>query len=332
MSGAHPTSTLQLAYFGKLPARGDFVKGQHNPQLVKVLDDWLAQSLELLAEDPRWKLIYDAAPPLDFACLGSRTRLAIAGHVRPGQDASARRYPFVAAVALEADAALDFLVGAPSLLAGFWRQLADSAALLMHSAEPEPELRRLDTLAPALPMLFAGSPAAAAYGDFLRQYSLLRVEQMLNFDGHRVSLRRAILALGLLLHPVMSSGVSHLEKGLTLPLPRQPDCQAFMASFWLDLMARFFARADFELLVCVREIEGRPRLLMGFGGLSARSLQGALHPQVYAEQYIDVDNAEWVEGGIHGNWALSKLVSYLDQPQLPLEIVLGTFREVFIGD
>ena len=42
----------QPSYFGKLPSRGDFLKGQYNPQLLKVLDEWLAQGLELLAEDP----------------------------------------------------------------------------------------------------------------------------------------------------------------------------------------------------------------------------------------------------------------------------------------
>lgn len=321
----------QPSYFGKLPSRGDFLKGQYNPQLLKVLDEWLAQGLELLAEDPRWKLIYDAAPPLNFACLGSRSRLAIAGHLRPSRDEAARRYPFIAAVPVEADAALDFLAGAPALLAGCWQHLADSIEQLARSSEPEAQLDGLEGWVPGIPAAFRGSPQAAAYDAFLQGYSLLRMEQMLTFEGHRVSLRRAILALGLLLQPVLGSTVSHLEKGLTLPLPRDPACRELMATFWLDLVSQFLAGADFELLVCIAEMDARARLVIGFNGLSARSLQGAIHPQAYAEQNIDIDNAEWVEDSIHGHNAMYKLVSYLDQPQLPLAIVLGTFREVFIG-
>ncbi|MDQ7957449.1 MAG: type VI secretion system-associated protein TagF [Rhodocyclaceae bacterium] len=320
------------SYFGKLPSRGDFVKGQYNPQLLKALDEWLSQAMALLAEDPRWKLIYDAAPPLHFACLGSRSRLAIAGHLRPSHDEASRRYPFLAAVPIEAEAALDFLVGAPALLGDCWQHLAGTVAQLAASTEPDAPLRGLENWSPAIPSAFRGSVQAASYDAFLQGYSLLRVEQMLAFAGHRVSLRRAILALGMLLQPVMGSSVPHLEKGLTLPLPSDPACRELVATFWLDLVSQFFARADLELLVCIGDVHGRPRLVIGFNGLSPRSLQGVIHPQVYAEQNIEVDNAEWVEESIHSNYALYKLVSYLDQPQLPLAIVLGTFREVFIGE
>jgi type VI secretion system protein ImpM len=80
--------TQQLCYFGKLPGRGDFVKGLYNPQLIKVFDNWLSQTMEMLSEDPRWKIIYDNAAPIHFVCLGSRSRVAITGHLKASRDES----------------------------------------------------------------------------------------------------------------------------------------------------------------------------------------------------------------------------------------------------
>lgn len=322
----------QMSYFGKLPTRGDFVKGIYNAPLLRVLDNWLSQGMELLSEDPRWKLIYDAAAPLHFVCLGSRSRLAIAGHVRPSHDESSRRYPFLVAVPLDVDKAVDFMAGAPALLQPWWELAARRVEELAANGDPEADLRSLEATPLSIQTAFTGSLRHADYLEFLRSHSLLRIEQMLNFDGHKVSLRRLVLALGLLLQPVMASAVSHLEKGLTLPLPRDSSQQAMVATFWLDLVTKFFARADFELVCCISPIEGRPRLIIGFSGLSPRTLQSVIHPQVYSEQNIDVDNPEWVEESIHSNYAMYKLVSYLEQPQLPLEIVLAAFREVFIGE
>ena len=38
---------VSVGYFGKIPSRGDFVKGSGNPALVKLLDDWLARAMDL---------------------------------------------------------------------------------------------------------------------------------------------------------------------------------------------------------------------------------------------------------------------------------------------
>jgi len=322
----------QLCYFGKLPGRGDFVKGLYNPQLIKVFDNWLSQTMEMLSEDPRWKIIYDNAAPIHFVCLGSRSRVAIAGHLKASRDESSRRYPFLAATSVEVDEALDFMRGAPMLVGPYWDRMAVQVNALAEGTDLDSELKRFEALDPAIETGFKKSASRATYAAFTRDTSLLRIEQMLNFDGHKVSLRRAILALGLLLQPVMASAVSHLEKGLTLPLPRDPVDRSLIATFWLELVSQFLAKADFELVLMATEIDGRSRLVIGFNGLSPRSLQSVLHPQVYTEHNIDIDNPEWVEDTIHSNYAMFKLVSYLDQPQLPLDIVLAAFREVFIGE
>ncbi|KAF1022029.1 MAG: hypothetical protein GAK30_01369 [Paracidovorax wautersii] len=326
----------QLSYFGKIPARGDFIKGSYNPQVFKILDNWLSQTMELMAADALWKSIYDRTPPLRFVCLGSRSKLAIAGALVASSDTAQRRYPLVMATPLEVGEALDFMAGAPLLLQPFWNaSLEAGRQLAAGEGDADAQLRQLDGMQFPIESVFSGTEAHQAYQAFTRGRSLLHLEQMLNRPdrqpGQTVSVRRVILALGLLLQPVMASAVSHLDKGLTLPLPDDPAQEAVVASLWLDFISRFLRRADFELAVFIGEIQGRRRLVVGFNGLSARSLQSVVHPQIYTEHNIDIDNAEWVEDSIHSNYALYKLVSYLEQPQLPLDVVLGAFREVFIG-
>lgn len=333
---ASALQTRQLSYFGKIPARGDFVKGSYNPQVFKILDAWLSQAMELLAEDALWKSLYDQAQPLQYVCMGSRNRLAIAGFLSASRDAAQRRYPLVLAAPLEVEQALDFMVGAPLLLQPFWRICRQKSHVLTQAeADAEGGLRELDGLQVPIESAFQSTAEHAAYQSFIRERNLLHLEQMLNAPGQpaeqKVSVRRLILALGLLLQPVMASAVSRLDKGLTLPLPENPSGEALVASLWLDFIARFLRRADFELTVFIGTVQGRRRLIIGFNGLSAKSLQSVLHPQAYAEHNIDIDNAEWVEDSVHSNYALYKLVSYLEQPQLPLEVVLGAFREVFLG-
>jgi type VI secretion system protein ImpM len=74
------SSPTELLYFGKVPSRGDFVRSAQHPALITSLDKWQSQAMDRLAMDPRWKLIYDAAVPLQFAILGTQSPVGLAGH------------------------------------------------------------------------------------------------------------------------------------------------------------------------------------------------------------------------------------------------------------
>ena len=234
----------QLSYFGKIPARGDFVKGSYNPQVFKLLDAWLAQCMELLAEDALWKSIYDRAQPLQYVCLGTRSKLAIAGWLACSQDAAQRRYPLVLALPLQVEQTLDFMVGVPLLLQSFWHTCQQGGSCLIEpDADVEMHLRRLDGLELPIEAVFHATAEQRAYQAFIRERNLLQLEQMLNEPGQeqKVSVRRLILALGLLLQPVMASAVSRLDKGLALPLPANRANEALVASLWLDVASRMIA-------------------------------------------------------------------------------------------
>ena len=319
-----------VTYFGKIPARGDFIKSSAGSQLAGTLDQWIAQTLELMATDARWKLIYDSAPPVQFAFLGSRGRLAIAGYMVPSSDSSGRRFPFVAACPFDVDSPMEFLARSPLALSRVWGRLEVLTRGLLDTDDAAEPLRRIAEA--AIPVETAAAAYDAYFQDFLEMNDLRSLTALLAAGGYRVNLQHLFLALGLLLQPVMASGASHIDKGLVLPLPAEPLYRGLVASLWLDLISRFLGRADFELaLFQVQRGDGRWSLVIGFSGAQARTLYGVFDAQVGAERNIEIEDADWVDAHLSSDYSLTKMARYLEQSDLSLAPAVRIFAETFLG-
>ena len=323
---------VPLAYFGKLKSRGDFVRSTSQPTLIRTLDDWLSQGIELMSADPRWKEVYDRSPSAHFAFFSASSQRAIAGHLAASADASGRRFPFVVAGAFDVAEPLAFLPCAPMALARLWARFEQSAqnacatedatVLLAEIAQVEVEL---DVEAGAY---------EASMRDFIELQTMASLEGMLRGTGHQIDLRQALLAIGLLLQPVLGSTGVSLKKGLRLPLPADPLYRPLVASFWLELIVPFLRRLDLEIALFLPRRGGAPAqaLAIGFSGGSAAHLHAVLDADVAAEAFIDPSPAEWVEDQVRQDYAVTKLSSYLAQPQLSLRQAMATFRETFLGE
>ena len=76
-----------------------------------------------------------------------------------------------------------------------------------------------------------------------------------------------------------------------------------------------------------------PSLAIGFSGDSPALLHAALDPVAAAEHHIDLSAPEWVDDSAdHHDYAVRKLGSYLQQPQLSLAQARSTFFETFLGE
>jgi type VI secretion system protein ImpM len=320
---------VALGYFGKLPSRGDFVRTPDNHQLMNLLDRWVGDGLELLSRDVAWKQTYEAAPALQFAFLGPRNRLAIAGHLLPSRDASERRFPFLAATHLQVQPSPEFVARSPLAFSRLWVSLTRMARAAVNADDATDPLRQIAETRISL------NPSPAAYDASFRDYLDLQVldslEDSLAAAGHgRIVLKWTLPALGLLLQPALTGAPMPADKGLSLPLPRDPLYRPLAAGFWLDLISGFLARSDVELALLINEGE-RPRLVVGFNGADGGILHGAIDPRVAAERLIAIDDAEWVEDQLQGDYALNKLASYLDRGDLSLRSARQIFRETFLG-
>jgi type VI secretion system protein ImpM len=316
--------SVRIGYFGKLPARSDFIKAVDNLALASLLDDWLAEVMNVLSADPRWKLSYDAMPPLHFAFVGTRSRRAIAGHLATSSDASQRRYPFLGMSVVDVENPREFPSRSPLVLAPLWEALHLLAGAVISADDPEPPLQALAAARVEI------DPGAAEHQegflDFLDRHTIAGLEAMLA----SASARRIILAIGLLLQPVRRSGAERLDKSLALPLPHASRQRYLVAAFWLDLIAPFLLQADFELSLFFAELRGQPSLVIGFSGAAPETLAAIIDPRCAIEHQISFDYAGWVDELVAGDACVQKLSAYLEQGQLSLRSAQALFHETFV--
>lgn len=345
-------SAVTLAYFGKLPSRGDFVRSARQPVLMQQLDGWLARTMAAMSEDVRWKATFDAATPLHFVCLGPWQRAGLAGYLVPSQDAGGRRYPFMTTGSFDVADPARFLPMSPLALTKLWSRLATSARL----AQAAPDLQDAQPQLHADAVVVDTAPDAhrADFERFVANTSVNRLDTLMRaqhrgdaIDAERAddaSVRQTILALGLLLRPAVQHGFGRVDKTLSLPLPADPTQRSVVAAFWLALIRPFVMRHDVELAIFFAPRVQRPRMVVGFSGASATLLQSLLDPHPHhhphrhpphpsAPQEIDLSQAAWVESAVNetaaGSNGLRKLSTYLHDPQLSLKQVLATFGEAF---
>lgn len=332
MSSAH---TGQVVYFGKLPCRGDFVRSVAGSALIQSLDQWMSQTMEQLADDPRWKLIYDAAQPVHFIIQGAQGPAGLVGHLAMSQDASGRRFPFVMAAAFDAPESEPLFPLSPMALQPVWMtlesqvgralqaedfgQLQASLTSMRLSLEDGPDGRRLDW--------------RERYARFTRDTSLEQFEAMVSPSGALpVSMRQTLLALGLLLQPVLTQGPAGLSKGLVLPLPAEATTLVSALTLWVDLVGRFFKRTHAEIALFVTRHGGCPVLVIGFQGASATTLRSVIDDGACRVDNVAVTDAVWVEDWIAGDYGLRKLSNHLLAPTLSLAAALDLFREIILGE
>jgi type VI secretion system protein ImpM len=323
-------SPVTLAWFGKLPARGDFVRSAGHGQLTQILDRWLTQGMELVAADTRWKLAYDQVAPAHFAFLGTQGRVALAGHLVASSDASGRRFPFVMAGMFDVPApSQGFLACSPTALARLWSKLE---TLSRQACAPGTELGPLfaSVSADGVEVDIDPDHYTASFADFMGIHTLGGLEAQLKQAGHTLSLRQTLLAIGLLLQPVITQGVAQLERGLLLPAPLDPLYRPLVCSMWLALVTPFLVRHDCELAVFLRPAP-QPQLVIGFNGASARTFRALVDPEAAREDLIAVSEADWVEALAGQSYGVRKLSSHLEQPDLPLQAAFDGFLETFLG-
>jgi type VI secretion system protein ImpM len=317
--------------FGKLRSRGDFVKGNGQHQLISTLDRWVSQTMEQLSDDPRWKDAYDNAPAIDFCFVGARSRLSVAGHLKPSQDSSGRRFPFITAATIERDDSLMFRC-APAGLNHSFNALARIAEAGVAGGDVAEIFADLDNVNCAKE--FGLAVETDPLGNFVRRTSLETLNQMLPGPVSPERVRRTILAVGILLRPVLGLGSAPIDKDIVFALPADDRYRNVVAGLCLYLVSAFLRKTAVELQVLITRQAQGSRLIIGFNGSSPRTLLAAFFPESVAESIISLEDPEWIDHNpdLLNDYGVAKLSAYLAQPNITLEPTINTFREVFLGE
>lgn len=310
----------RIGYFGKLPARADFVKLAHDPAAIGMLDAWLAQVMTLLPSDARWRFHYDALAPVSFALVGPARHHAVAGHLLASHDQSGRRFPFLATRTLTVADPAAFVAHCPVAFAPLWEFLQDICPKVLADADPTASLQAIADSA-------IGLGDADAYLHWLEAGTLGSLDALLGGCG----VERLVLALGLLLQPVMHSQPATLDKSLVLPLPLDAAARYPVAAFWLGLIAPFLRRAAFDLALFITHQDARPVLVVGFCAALADTLRAMIDPLVGAELQVRLRHTGWIDEQLQLDPDVRALASQLAQPDLPLALARQLFMTTFIG-
>jgi len=313
-------SSPRIGYFGKIPARSDFVKVADDQPALGMLDDWLAQVMTRLPNDARWKLYYDASPPVSFAFVGPSRRHAIAGHLVASHDQSGRRFPFLMMRTVEVPEPAAFVSRCPLAFGPLWDYLETMAPQVLGADEPGPHLHAIADAAVVL------GEYEAPLDDFLAAATVSSLSGALDLEANRL-----ILGLGLLLQPVMHSRPAALHKSLVLPLPLDAAQRCQVAAFWLELVTPFIRRTAFDLVLFLTTVAERPALVIGFGGAAAETLHGIVDPLAGREQQVQLSDNGWIDEQLGLDIDVRALASYLEQPMLPLRTARDLFLKTFIG-
>ncbi|TXF99632.1 type VI secretion system-associated protein TagF [Massilia arenae] len=310
----------RIGYFGKVPARADFVKLAHDPAAIGMLDAWLAQVMTLLPSDARWRFHYDAMAPVSFALVGPARHHAVAGHLLASHDQSGRRFPFLATRTLAVSDPAAFVARCPLAFAPLWVFLEEICPKVLGEGDPAAYLQAIADSAIGL-----GDEAALAR--WMEHGTIASLDALLD----RCGVARLVLALGLLLQPVMHSQPAELHKSLVLPLPHNPAARYPVAAFWLELITPFLRRAQFDLALFITRQEERPVLVVGFCAALAETLRAVIDPLVGAELQVRLLDTDWIDEQLQFDADVRQLSSHLAQPDLPLSLARDLFMKTFIG-
>ncbi len=146
------------AYYGKVPARGDFVSRRLSRAVVDPWDDWLQLAIYTSREQlgGAWLDLYMVAPIWRFVLAGGLCGPApLAGIMMPSVDTVGRNFPLLIAAELPAAAALGAVAGGGEA----WFENAEAAAL--NSLRDGFRLEELDD---AMVDLVGTEPAASMAG------------------------------------------------------------------------------------------------------------------------------------------------------------------------
>jgi type VI secretion system protein ImpM len=310
-------------FFGKCPARGDFIRSSGHASMLHVLDQWVAQALEAQASYADWQSQYDQMPPLDFVFCSTRMPLALAGTLSTSRDISHRRFPLITGIRMQPAKPSTFMGQAPILLQSLWQSTRSLNAETIHTHDPAIAMQCLSQ------PLAVGVSGSLEYQTYLMYQTVGSFNHDLKTAKHEGQFIQGLIALGLLLQPVISQGAQNLNKALILPLPLGSHSTK-AATFWLSLISGFIQNHSIEVSTLIYHRHEQPILLVGFQGADSTTLAGLMQDDLSGDHWVHVFDVAWIDAYLENDAGLARLEQVLDDDDIPLLDIIKMFKDVFL--
>lgn len=321
--------TLPLIYFGKLPARGDFVRARTHINETNLIDQWVSQALtvsgSILDESAASNLPSQNLHFLNFSHVDTATNQIMTGVLIPSHDSSHRTYPLIGFGVIHLNKPKSWMNYLPIKSQALW----DNIYAALNSAKAQTDdIQVTDNLNDCL--LIVDKNASTHYYDFINTTTLQDIAVLMEITKQQ--LVQQIIATGLLFLPTFTKGFNGLNKSICWALSANKTAAIQLATFWHDLISGFYQPHQLYLNTYLYRVSGHYRLLLNFSKPDGHVLsQLSSRENSYPEDWVIIAHSDWTQSYINEDIGLSRFNKVLLQDNLYLYDTKQLFKQTFLA-
>jgi len=321
--------SLPLVYFGKLPARGDFVRARTHIPESNAIDEWVSKALissETLFSDRLVdRTTTNKTAFLNFSHVDTKSNEIITGVLLPSHDSSYRNYPMIGFGVQYVDKPKNWMKYLPIKSSALWD---DTYEILSIAKSKTDNTDLMDYLNHS--QLTINHNASTYYYDFINTSTLHDIAILMNID--KSQLIQQIIATGLLFLPTFTKGFQGLNKVICWSLTSDRENSIHMATFWHDLISGFYQPHQLYLNTYLYRVSNCYRLLLSFTKPDGHILsQISESEDSYPEDWVVISNSDWTQGYIDEDIGLTRFNKVLLQDNLYLYDTRQLFKKTFLA-
>lgn len=320
---------LPLIYFGKLPARGDFVRARAHITETNAIDEWVSQALaiseKIFSERPIDNTNNHEISYLNFSHVDTRSHEIITGVLIPSHDSSNRNYPLIGFGVQHSDKPKNWMNYLPIKSSNLWHETHKILSVAKYQTDNTHLMEYLNNS-----QLTIDSSASTYYYDFINTTTLHDISMLLKID--KAQLIQQIIATGLLFLPTFTKGFHGLNKVICWSLTSDKDTSIHMATFWHDLISGFYQPHQLYLNTYQYRVSDCYRMLLSFTQPDGQILEQISKNDVsYPEDWVVIAHSDWTQSYIDEDIGLTRFNKVLLQDNLYLYDIRQLFKKTFLA-